>query len=154
MTVATAKISSAAISKNLDYIRALAPGKSIMAVVKANGYGHGLATVVAALKDTDSFAVARMNEAECLRTLTDKEIVVLEGFVDAVELEQAIELSLQAVIHSAYQYDLIKSAGKKVSVWLKLDTGMNRLGLSEPEYRQMLAATELLELKGVMSHLA
>ncbi len=154
MTVATARISAAAIQKNLDYIRALAPGKSVMAVVKANGYGHGLATAVASLTGADSFAVARMNEAECLRTLTDKDVVVLEGFTDAAELEQAIELSLQSVIHSAYQLDLIKSAGKKVSVWLKVDTGMNRLGLSESEYQQILAASDSLDVKGVMSHMA
>jgi len=154
MAAVTAKINLDAIRQNLNYVKALAPEKSVMAVIKANGYGHSLNWCAEALADADCFAVARMNEAECLRGLTDKDIVVLEGFYNEEELALAAALRLDVVVHSPYQKELSDLKEIRVGAWLKVDTGMNRLGLDTEEFQQILADPGHLSVKGIMSHLA
>jgi alanine racemase len=126
-----AEVSATALRGNLARIRAVAPASRVMAVVKANAYGHGLVTTVLCLADADAFAVARLQEALVLRGAGVKRpIVLLEGVFDAEQLAEARRLDLEIVVHGAEQLDLLAAApaGHGHTLWLKVDTGMNRLG--------------------------
>jgi alanine racemase len=102
-----------------------------MAVVKANAYGHGLAVAVQALSGADAYAVAGLEEAQAIRRAgLAHPIVLLEGVFGPAELEEAARWSCELVVHDAYQLELIEASTLKseLAVWLKVDTGMNRLG--------------------------
>jgi alanine racemase len=116
---------------NLARIREMAPRSRVMAVVKANAYGHGLVPTALCLADADAFAVARMEEAQALRGAgVRKPIVLLEGVFNAEQLEEAARQNLEIVVHEDEQLALLERAlpGHRFVVWLKIDTGMNRLG--------------------------
>jgi alanine racemase len=133
-----ARIDSAALRANLQAIRARAPGSRVMAVVKANAYGHGLVPTALALADADAFAVARLEEAVALRENgLQRRIVLLEGVLDAAQLAQAARLELDLVVHQPMQIALLEShrGAKPFPLWLKVDTGMNRLGFRPQEFR-------------------
>ena len=128
-----AVIDLAALRHNLSRVRALAPRARVMAVVKANAYGHGLAVVAQALAAADAFAVASLEEAQIVRRAgLSNPIVLLEGVFSEPELEEAAEWGCQLVVHDAYQLKLIEDSRLKgeLGVWLKVDTGMNRLGFA------------------------
>jgi alanine racemase len=133
-----ARIDSAALQANLKAIRGRAPGSRVMAVVKANAYGHGLVPTALALADADAFAVARLEEAVALRDngLMGR-IVLLEGIFDAAQLAQAAELKLDLVVHQPLQIALLEAfrGPRPFPLWLKVDTGMNRLGFRPEEFR-------------------
>jgi alanine racemase len=115
-----------------------------MAVVKANAYGHGLVSTALCLADADAFAVARIEEALALRGAgVRKPIVLLEGVFNAEQLTEAARANLQIVVHEAEQLALLEQAapGHRFVVWLKIDTGMNRLG-----FRPSAAAPALARL--------
>ena len=115
-----------------------------MAVVKANAYGHGLVATALCLADADAFAVARLDEALALRGAgVRKPIVLLEGVFDAVQLQEAARQNLEIVVHEREQLSLLEnfSGAYRFAVWLKIDTGMNRLG-----FRPQQAAAVLGEL--------
>lgn len=129
--VIRAVIHAQALRANLLRLRALAPASRIMAVVKANAYGHGLVPTALALADADAFAVARIEEAVALRAAGVRSpIVLLEGVFDAVQLAEAAHLSLDLVVHQDEQLQLLEQwrGSHRFLVWLKVDTGMNRLG--------------------------
>lgn len=133
-----ARIESAALRANLQAIRARAPGSRVMAVVKANAYGHGLVPTALALADADAFAVARLEEAVALRDAGSKRrIVLLEGVLNAAQLEQAAQLELDLVVHQPLQIALLEAyrGPQPFPLWLKVDTGMNRLGFRPQEFR-------------------
>ena len=118
-----------AVTHNLAIVKSLAPHSKIMAVVKADAYGHGALRIAQALKDVDAFGVARLDEAVVLRNEGYKnKIVLLEGVLDSSELRQASDLDLDIVIHSDYQVELLIRQNRKFRVWFKINTGMNRLG--------------------------
>jgi alanine racemase len=127
---ARALIRLGALRHNLKIIRESAPGDHVMAVVKANAYGHGMVRVAEALVDVDSLAVARIGEALSLRAAGIRSpIVILEGALDVEELDTAVRSGFEVVVHCHEQLDLLESLSSgRVDVWLKLDTGMNRLG--------------------------
>ena len=106
------------------------PGRKVMAVIKANAYGHGLVTVARNLPDADALAVARVPEAVTLREAgITTDIVLLSGIADAAELELAVEHGLQLVVHCAEQIALLEEHDSAaLVVWLKVDSGMSRLG--------------------------
>ncbi|MGR9101176.1 MAG: alanine racemase [Gammaproteobacteria bacterium] len=145
---------------NLDTVRSLAPAARIMAVIKANGYGHGLLRSAQALKKVDAFAVARVDEAVRLRQSgIDRRIAVLEGFCCREELDLLLEHGCEAVIHSTVQVDLLETSARarKLGVWLKLDTGMNRLGMNDEDFLKSYRRLEHCESVGslaLMTHLA
>lgn len=150
-----------ALQHNLSRVRSYAPQAKIMAVIKANAYGHGLLRIAEALPDVDAFAVARVDEAVCLRRAGIKQrIAVLEGFTCAEELRSLLHYELDAVIHSHGQLDLLDqvSTDKKLSVWLKMDSGMNRLGFKKAQfaqvYRRLMRCLSVLKPMGLMTHLA
>lgn len=131
---ARATIRSSAIHHNVQYLKALAPNAKLLAVVKANAYGHHLLELVrsGALELSDGYAVARLTEAAELRQLCkDQKIVLLSGYINQDELIAASELNLSVVIHNEAQLDTLKNSHltKPIEVWLKFDTGMHRLGL-------------------------
>ncbi len=155
MDGAVARISLAALKHNLDVVRQRAPGSRIMAVVKANAYGHGVINCLPALEEADALAVARTDEGIFLRDRgVEKPIVVLEGFFSIDQLRRSQAADLQPVIHASYQHQLAKDAGVALQVWLKVDTGMHRLGLEERTYREIVADPGSVRIVGVMSHLA
>ena len=138
MRLIRARIDSAALRANLQAIRARAPGSRVMAVVKANAYGHGLVPTALALADADAFAVARLEEAVALRDAgLQRRIVLLEGVFNAAQLAQAAQLELDLVVHQALQIALLEAfqGPQPFSLWLKVDTGMNRLGFRPQEFR-------------------
>ncbi len=147
------------ISHNLDVFKKIHPGK-IIAVVKADAYGHGLKRAVFALEKADAFAVATIEEAQYLRALNaSKRIILLEGIFNAEELAVALALKLDVVIHQNYQIELLKSMHieSTLDVWLKIDTGMGRLGFDVSELDKKLQSVKELESVNtirLMSHYA
>lgn len=138
-------IDTAALRHNLSRARELAPGCRVIAVVKANAYGHGLLTAVRALDGADAFAVARLEEAVALREAgCQARIVLLEGFRDASGLEVAARLSLEPFVHDPFQVGLLEAwhGPQEIRAWLKVDTGMHRLGFAATE---VTAAASRLE---------
>ncbi len=134
---AYAIVNLAAVRHNVKQVRTYAPGTKIIAVIKANGYGHGMLNIVNALENVDAVAVARSDEAIQLRQHGfTKKIIVLEGFVCQQELEQLLSNRLDVVIHSEGQLEILESySGRdKINGWLKLDTGMNRLGFKPDQF--------------------
>lgn len=103
----------------------------LVAVVKADAYGHGIEHVVPALGEVDAFAVATIDEAMQLRKLChDQRIILLEGVFNDAELQLALSQNFDVVVHQKYQLALLDQlkTSDRLSVWLKVDTGMNRLG--------------------------
>lgn len=140
MTRATrAQINLRALQHNLQVSRAAAPNARHMAIIKANGYGHGLLAVARALREANAFGVATVDEAISLREGgVPQDIVLLEGFSSLEELHLLRAYHLQTVIHNAAQIDMLDAAlGKPVHVWLKIDTGMHRLGIAPAELNAM-----------------
>ncbi|MBQ0724339.1 MAG: alanine racemase [Cycloclasticus sp.] len=156
-----ATIDLAALKHNFSVVKQAAPHVKVMAVIKANGYGHGMLTVAEALSEADGFAVARLEEAITLRNAGySKPIAVFTGFCSTEELNAFATYDLDAVIHSEYQVDLLAqvSLPKPISVWLKINTGMNRLGVEPSEVHRI---NDRLTLSGMvrqpiklMTHLA
>ncbi len=141
------------------FLRQHGCNSSVMAVIKANGYGHGMLTVADALHEADAFAVATVGEALALREHgVDKPVTVFHGFASDDELQQLARRHIQPAVHSQAQLKLLADYnGERLSVWLKLDTGMHRLGLpaaSTSEALAVIRANAQLELAGVMSHFA
>lgn len=133
----TAKIDLTAISHNFHLLKEISDYNPIMVMVKANGYGHGIVQVANSLKEADFFGVARLSEALELRDAGVKnKIVLIEGFFDSEELQYCIDYSLDFVVHQNWQLDLLMSIEfmtSDIDIWIKIDTGMNRLGFSPEE---------------------
>lgn len=129
-----ATIDLAALRHNYLHAKACAAGRKAFAVVKANAYGHGAAQVVAALSGVaDGFAVACLEEAEIVRSVHPSiRILLLEGCFEAEEYQQASVLNLDLVVQGEAQCAALRHAvvPNPFSVWLKLDSGMHRLGMS------------------------
>jgi alanine racemase len=129
---AVAVIRPAALRNNLQQVRLTAPDCPVLAVIKANAYGHGLIQVARILDSADAFAVARLEEAVQLREAgICKRLVILGGCVTAEELRTAAELGIDIVVHGPEQLAVLEEAGTAAPVWcwLKVDTGMARLGM-------------------------
>ncbi len=158
---AYAELDLDALRHNLNIVRHKAPNAKIMAVIKANAYGHGLPRVAAALQEVEAIAVARVDEAIRLRKsgFTSR-IVVLEGFSCLDELKDILNSHLEAVIHAEHQLALLKElrTDEVFSAWLKLDTGMNRLGFNKEgfalAYRQLQESRLIKKPIRLMTHLA
>jgi alanine racemase len=150
LTPPRALIDTSALRHNLARVRELAPGSRVMAVIKANAYGHGLEVAAAALADADGFAVARLEEALALRAAGSRHrILLLEGVSRAEQLEAAARDGLDVMIHSFEQLAMLeqRAQGLTLRTWIKLDTGMNRLGFRIEEFSDALA--RLVRARGV-----
>ncbi len=132
-----------------------------MAVIKANAYGHGLLTVAGALAQADAFGVARLDEGLQLRDNgIDAPVVLLSGVESNADLEKARAHGLDIVVHSEHQVSMLERAprGPRIRAWLKLDSGMHRLGVPPDAfgsiYARVSACTGAIESVTVMTHLA
>jgi len=124
-------IDLAALRHNYSRVQQIARGCKVMAVVKADAYGHGLVRVANALSMADAFGVACLEEAELLRQSNiTSPIVILEGPYSALELRQIELLNLDIVVHHQSQLEMLEQSDLKspLKVWLKVDSGMHRLG--------------------------
>jgi len=126
-----AVIDTAALRHNLGQVRRAAPASRVMAVIKANAYGHGLVPAARALAEADGFAVARLGEGLALRAAgLRNRILLLEGVFSAEQLAAAAQAQFELMVHSFEQLALLEAlaGAAPVTVWLKIDSGMNRLG--------------------------
>jgi alanine racemase len=158
---AYAEINLDAVRHNLIKVRGYAPQAKVMAVIKANAYGHGLLRMAQALTDVDAFAVARIDEGIRLRKAgITQRIAVLQGFTNTEELQCLIDFQLEAVIHSYHQLALVESWQSQANLpaWLKIDTGMNRLGFKvddvAPVYSRLSQCGIINKPISLITHLA
>lgn len=149
-----------ALRANFRRAAALASPARAMAVVKADGYGHGLEPVARALADlTPAYAVACLEEALRLRNAGLRHpIVLLEGVHQRADLVVCGDLALRPVVHSDYQIQWLEAVpgNSPTPVWLKVNTGMNRLGFAPEEVGDKVLRLRRagVELVGLMTHLA
>ncbi len=160
MKPATVKISSVALKHNIQKIKQKAPHSKVIAVVKANAYGHGVEFVAQAVEETvDGFGVARLEEALTLRSNgIIKPILLLEGFFSATDLPIIAVNNIQTVVHSQQQLAALQQANlpNPIKVWLKIDTGMHRLGVHLNEvdhyYNELQQCASVQPEIGFVSH--
>ena len=160
MSFPLATIDAAALRHNLGVVRRLAPDSKVLAVIKADAYGHGMVGSAKALLDAEGFGVARLHEAQALRAAgITRPIVLLEGAASAEQVAQARAEHFELVIHSFEQLAMLEQ-GKHADafdVWLKIDTGMNRLGFRPEDFSAALTrlqACEAVRSIKLMTHLA
>ena len=131
---------------NFAIARQRAEGAALWAVIKANAYGHGLMRTAEALDDlADGFALLDLDDAVALREAGFRQpILLLEGFFEADELPLLAEYGLTPVVHTLEQIEMLTGAAlpARLPVYLKLNSGMNRLGLSAEEFHAALTALE------------
>ncbi|PHM38730.1 alanine racemase [Xenorhabdus innexi] len=145
---------------NLTIIRQKVGYSKIWSVVKANAYGHGLDRIWQSLMQTDGFALLDMNEAIYLRKQGwQGPILLLEGFFKAADLQIINKYNLTTTVHSHWQLKAIEEAAfdKPVNIYLKLNSGMNRLGFTPDEYPQIVSmASGIKNISSVtlMTHFA
>ena len=168
MRAALAEISLSAVRHNLALVQSKAPESRVLAIVKADGYGHGLEaiahTLARAPRPADAFGVASIDDAVRLRTSgIIGRIVLLSGFDEISDLVAIQELGLDCVIHHASQISMLErasriAAAKPIRTWLKLDSGMRRLGFFADQFApalQRLRALALVDAEiTLMSHFA
>lgn len=136
-----ATIHLSALAHNLNIAKTKAPKAKVMAVIKANGYGHGLLNAALGLKEADGFAVLSLDEALTLRSAGYQQtILLLEGAFSADELQAISQYQISLVVHCDAQIDMLYNAQlpHPVSVHLKLNTGMNRLGFVPTHFSSVL----------------
>lgn len=156
----SATIHTDALRHNLSEVRSRAPTSQVMAVVKADGYGHGLERVARALQGADAFGVAALSDAERIRAAgLSQPIVLLSGFDEPDDLSQLRRLNVQTVVHHAAQLQMLEqSEGEPIRCWLKVDTGMHRLGFApetvQAAHARMKAASAVDADIVLMSHFA
>jgi alanine racemase len=151
-----AAISTSALRHNLGIVRARAGDAKIWAVVKANAYGHGIANVFEGLRGADGFACLDLSEAQTLRSLGWRgPILLLEGAFNARDLELCSRLNLWHVIHCEAQIDWLAAhkTNEGQRVFLKMNSGMNRLGFAPAAYRTAYARLSALSQVAEISHL-
>jgi len=154
-------IDTQALRHNLNVIRARAGRARVIAVVKANAYGHGLVSAALAIQDAGAFAVARLEEGMSLRAAgITARVILLEGVFSRSQLEDAAQDQLDLVIHDTRQIELLEQTGgaARFALWIKIDTGMNRLGFAPRDFPAALKRIRMLrsaprELR-LMTHLA
>lgn len=176
MKPATATINGNALRHNLQLIKSLAPNSKVCAVVKANAYGQGIPNVVRHLSDlVDAFGVARMKEAlQIQESGYAGKILLLEGFFDQEELRKTLSRRFDTVIHCLEQLEMLELVAREwqteqeksfwkrktkiyfpITVWLKIDTGMHRLGVHPEQVAEIysrLTACPLVENVVFVSH--
>jgi alanine racemase len=156
-----ARIDRAALLHNYLLAKSRAPGARAWAVVKANAYGHGLMPAADALADAaDGFALLDLEEAVALRQAGVRQpILLLEGFFSPEDLELVAEHRLSVVVHRLEQLQILRQVGLpvRVPVYVKLNTGMNRLGFPPAALgalRDELAKSQAVGEITLMTHFA
>ena len=137
-----ATIHAAALRHNLERVRQAAPDARLWSVVKANAYGHGIDNVFEALRATDGFALLDLAEAQTLRDRGWRgSILLLEGVFEPRDLETCSRLNLWHAVHCNEQIDWLAAHKTQTPhrVFLKMNSGMNRLGFTPQRYRSAYA---------------
>ncbi len=159
-TSTRAAIDLSACRHNLSVAKQAAPDSKCIAVIKANAYGHGMINIAKALSDADAFAVARIEEAVQLRQAgITTPVLLLEGFTSENELDLVRKYKLDSVIHNESQLQLLeKSNSKAITIILKIDSGMHRLGFTPDNVANVIQrlekCTSINHPFNLMTHLA
>ena len=155
-----AQVNLAALRANLAQVRHRAPKTQVLAVVKANAYGHGVARVLPALADADGLALLELGAALALRAAHwTRRILLLEGFFAADELPEISARRLGIVVHHTEQLRMLEHAhlARPLEVFVKINTGMNRLGVRAGEVQavvERLTQCDSVAALRLMTHLA
>ncbi len=158
MRPARALINPEALRHNFARVRSFAPLANVMAVVKANGYGHGLVWTAKTLRDAGAFGVASLEDGAQLRDAgIQQPICLLEGFFQPEELPDLVRYQLSSVVHHESQLWDLEHAGKiePIDVWVKVDTGMHRIGFPPEVIPDVIKRLKVCMAAGrvrVMSH--
>ena len=155
-----AQINLSALRRNLARAREKAPRAQVLAVVKANAYGHGLMRVLPALEDADGLALVELDAAIQLREAHyTRRVLLLEGFFEARELPEIADRRLAVVVHDEAQVAMLERAvlSRPLEVFVKVNTGMNRLGLAPSSVAstcERLSASPAVAALRLMMHFA
>ncbi|WP_153915462.1 alanine racemase [Shewanella sp. TC10] len=156
-----AEISQQALQDNLARLRVIAPNSKVMAVVKANGYGHGLLNVAQCVESADGFGLARLEEALQLREGgVSAKLLLLEGCFRQSDLPLLVKHQIDTVVHHESQLEMLEQShlSAPITVWLKVDSGMHRLGFSIEQfndvYQRLLACPNVKKPIHLMTHFA
>lgn len=151
----------AALHHNLLEIRKRAPRSAILAMVKSNAYGHGIERIALALQKADALGVACIEEGLLLREIGVKNpIVLMEGLFHSNELKSAVEKNFTLVVHHQAQVEMLEKdrVSTPLKVWLKVNTGMHRLGFQPQEvksiYQRLQECPAVQKPIGLMTHFA
>ena len=160
MRQATVYIDQTALQHNFNRVKALAPNAKVVSMVKANAYGHGIERVFEGLRSADGFALLDLDEAERLRRADWRgPILLLEGCFEARDLEVCSRLNLWHVVHTAEQIEWLSRHKTHTPhrVFLKMNSGMNRLGFAPAQAAGALArlrAHRAVRAVTLMTHFA
>jgi len=156
-----ARINLRALEHNLQQIQRHAPQSKVLAIIKANGYGHGMTRVARALNSADGFGVASFEEAVGLRDAgISQPVMLLSGFLEAAELPLIARQQLWVTVHHPFQVEMLERTPlpEPITVWLKIDTGMHRLGIAPEQVRSLWQRLQDLDWVrkpiGLMTHFA
>lgn len=150
-----------ALRHNLERVHEIAPGCSVIAMVKANAYGHGVVRIAQALPAADALGVASLEEGMKLREAgMTRPVVLMEGLFYPDELAEAAKHDCTLVVHHLAHVEMLEKAAveKPFTIWLKINTGMHRLGIDPAEidtlYQRLMAASAVKKPIGFMTHFA
>lgn len=153
-------VDSSALKHNLAEVRNTVPKTKVMAVIKANGYGHGMEVVAKGLQSADEFAVSGMNDLLRLRAAGfTKPVTLLSPIFNLEQAIDFVDLNARPVIYEWAQLQILEQldSSTQLDVWLKVDTGMGRLGFLTDEYQVALTRLKdnpAIASISVMTHLA
>lgn len=155
------EIDTAAIRHNIALIKSYAPNQQVIAMVKADAYGCGVPVVIPVLdQDVDAFGVACLEEAKRVRSYTQKPCILFQGVFSPDELYAVVQNQFEVVVHQRMQLNWLLETrlAESVRVWVKVDTGMHRLGFPPDEIYDVIIALKrcrwVHENIGIMTHLA
>lgn len=157
MRQATVYIDRQALQYNLNRVKQLAPQAKVVSMVKANAYGHGIKDCLDALKQTDAFGVACLQEALEIRELGfEQPITLIEGVFSLDEMPMVLAHNLELVVHHQQQVDWLIAhqdayIAKNLKVWVKLNSGMNRLGFKITEIKAIIKQLQALGFTCVLA---
>ncbi len=150
-----------ALRHNLECVHELALGSAVIAMVKANAYGHGIVRAAQALSAADAFGVASLDEGLMLREAgITQPVFLMEGLFNSDELAIADKNNFTLIVHHLPHVEILEKGRveKPLSVWLKINTGMHRLGILPKQlddvYQRLLAAPSVKKPIGLMTHFA
>lgn len=157
MRQATVYIDRQALQYNLNRVKQLAPQAKVVSMVKANAYGHGIKDCLDALKQTDAFGVACLQEALEIRELGfEQPITLIEGVFSRDEMPMVLAHNLELVVHHQQQVAWLLAhqdayIAKNLKVWVKLNSGMNRLGFKITEIKAIIKQLQALGFTCVLA---
>ena len=149
-------IDSSKIISNIAHLKSFKSSESkFKFIVKSNAYGHSLKEIVKNLEShVDAFGVVRMEEAILVREASSKPILLMQGIYTDHEIDEAVKNNIQVVIHDMSQFKLIGNNDNELGLWIKINTGMNRLGLSKEELKVVYEKGIIRSDSVLMTHMA